>query len=289
MKRLKKRNNQPKNWKSLLVVFIGFTVTLILSSWLIRGVKASQWDGQGQFGWVIQTEDIKVKIIIPSQKKLLTLIIPNNTMVKVGFGFGEYRLNKVYELGKLENQAGKVLTRTIQEFLGVGIKGWQAGTKSNLSWWDKFRLKWLEALVVSQTESIELKDKAAWQVEYLSDGSLIYRVNQAWLNELVHQKIFDQEVSQEKLTVAVLNASGVDGVADNISRLISNLGIEVRLVSNLAQQDQSEVVISQKNQKDTRTLKKIINSLGIATVRVGDILEYRSDVVVIIGREYTLL
>jgi len=274
---------------NLVIGFIGFTAMLILGSWLIKGVKASQWDGQGQFGWVIQTEEIRVKIIIPSQKKLVSLIIPNNTIVKVGFGFGEYRINKVYELGKLANQAGKVLTRTIQEFLGVGIKGWQVGTKSNLSWWDRIRLKWLETFVVNQTKVVELKDKPSWQAEQLSDGSLIYRVNQAWLDELVHQEIFDQEVSQEGLTVAVLNASGVDGVANDISRLISNLGIEVRLVSNLAIQDKSEVVISQKSQKETRTLKKIIGSLGIDAVRVGDILEYRSDVVVIIGRDYTFL
>jgi len=274
---------------NLVIGFIGFTAMLILGSWLIKGVKASQWDGQGQFGWVIQTEEIRVKIIIPSQKKLVTLIIPNNTIVKVGFGFGEYRINKVYELGKLANQAGKVLTRTIQEFLGVGIKGWQVGTKSNLSWWDNFRLKWLETFAVNQTKVVELKDKPSWQAEQLSDGSLIYRVNQAWLDELVHQEIFDQEVSQEGLTVAVLNASGVDGVANDISRLISNLGIEVRLVSNLAAQERSEVVISQKSQKDTKTLKKIIGSLGIDTVRVGDILEQRSDMVVIIGRDYTFL
>jgi hypothetical protein len=274
---------------NLVIGFIGFTAMLILGSWLIKGVKASQWDGQGQFGWVIQSEEIRVKIIIPSQKKLVTLIIPNNTIVKVGFGFGEYRINKVYELGKLANQAGKVLTRTIQEFLGVGIKGWQVGTKSNLSWWDRIRLKWLETFAVNQTKVVELKGKPAWQAEKLSDGSLIYRVNQAWLDELVHQEIFDQEVSREGLTVAVLNASGVDGVANDISRLISNLGIEVRLVSNLATQDQSEVVISQKSQKETRTLKKIIDSLGIETIRVSDTLEQRSDVVVIIGRDYTFL
>lgn len=289
MKRLKKRSKYHKGWKSLVAGFIGFTAMLILGSWLIKGVKASQWDGQGQFGWVIQAEEIQVKIIIPNQKKLITLIIPNNTIVKVGFGFGEYRINKVYELGRLANQAGKVLTRTIQEFLGVGIKGWQVGTKSNLSWWDKFRLNWLKTFVVNQTKVIELKDKPSWQAEQLTDGSLIYRVNQAWLDELIHQEIFDQEVSQEGLTVAVLNASGVNGMANDISRLISNLGIEVRLVSNLATQNKSEVVISQKSQKETRTLKKIIGSLGIDTVRVGDILEQRSDIVVIIGRDYTFL
>ncbi len=89
--------------------------------------------------------------------------------------------------------------------------------------------------------------------------------------------------------MAVLNASGVDGVANNISRLISNLGIELRLVGNLANQDQSEVVINQKNLQETKTLKKIINSLGIDRVRVGDILEQRSDIVVIIGRDYANL
>ncbi|MDZ7586632.1 MAG: hypothetical protein U0946_02665, partial [Patescibacteria group bacterium] len=77
--------------------------------------------------------------------------------------------------------------------------------------------------------------------------------------------------------------------AGNISRLISNLGIEVRLVSKLATQDNSEVVINKKSQKDSKTLKKIIDSLGINTVRVSDTLEQRSDIVVIVGRDYTYL
>lgn len=271
-----------------MIGFIGFIAVLLLGSGLVRGIKASQWDGQSQFAWVMQREeDIRVKIIIPKQKKSVTLVIPNNTFVKVGFGFGEYRLSKVYDLGKLANQAGKVLTRTVQEFLGVGIKGWQVNAKSNLSLWDRIRLRWQAAFGVKQTKVVELKDEAAWQEEHLSDGSLIYRVNQVWLDELVHQEIFDQEVAQEGLTVAVLNASGVDGVAGDISRLISNLGIEVRLVGNLTIQDQSEVVMSQKSQKDSRTIKQIIGSLGINTVRVADILEYRSDILVIIGRDYT--
>ncbi|MDZ7587146.1 MAG: LytR C-terminal domain-containing protein [Patescibacteria group bacterium] len=284
-----KRSHQSLSWKRLVVGFVGFTMMLILGNGLVRGLKASQWNGQRQFGWVIQSEDLEVMVIIPNQKKLISLIIPKNTIVKVGFGFGEYRLNKVYELGKLENQAGKVLMRTVQELLGVGIDGWEAEGKSNLSWWDKIRLKWWEKVVVTQEEKTVLIDNPAWQSEYLTDGSLIYRVNQVWLDELVHQKIFDQEVSREGLTVAVLNASGVDGVANNISRLISNFGIEVRLVGNLTEQIQTEIVINRKAIEDTKTLKKVMDSLGIKVIKIGDILEYRSDLVVIIGKDYTYL
>lgn len=289
MRRYKKINQQSTGWKRLVLVFFGVTLLLILSSLMIRGVKASQWSGRGRFGWVIQAEDIRVKIIIPNQKKLITLIIPDNTMVKVGFGFGEYRLSKVYELGSLENQAGKVLSRTVQELLGIGVKGWEAGGKSNLSWWDKFRLGWQEAFVVNQTEEIELKNKAAWQKDELSDGSAIYRVNQVWLDELIHQEFFDQEISQEGLTVAVLNASGVDGLAENISRLITNLGIEVRVVGNLTLQKASEILINKKELQKSKTMMQIVSSLGIQRIDVADILEYRSDLVVIIGSDYTSL
>lgn len=289
MKGYKKRGHQYLNWKRLVIFFIGLTGIYILATGLIRGVRASLWDGQSGFGWVIQSEEIKVKILIPDQKKLLNLVVPNETMVRVGFGFGEYRLGKVYELGKLENQAGKVLTRTVQELLGVGIHGWQVGTESNLSWWDKARLLWWEKLVIKQSETMVLKDHAAWLPENLGDGSLIYRVNQVWLDELVHQEIFDQDVAKEGLTVAVLNASGVNGAAETVSRLMSNMGVEMRLVGNLENQGQSEVLIKSKSIQDSKTLTKIINSLNMISVRVADILEYRSDLVIIIGRDYTNL
>src|SRR3989344_1600483 len=100
-----KRKHQRQSWQLLVGGFLGLTLVIILGNILFRGLKSSQWNGQRQFGWVIQSEDLKVMVIIPNQKKLISLIIPKNTIVKVGFGFVEYRLNKVYELGKLENQA----------------------------------------------------------------------------------------------------------------------------------------------------------------------------------------
>lgn len=289
MNSYKKRKNKNQSWKIAASGFIGITGIIIIVSWLIRGIQTSQWDGQSQFGLVNQNNDIIVKLIILNQKKLIKFIIPDNTMVKVGFGFGEYRLNKVYELGKLEKQPGKVLTRTTQELLGIGIKGWQVNNKSNLSWWDKLRLTWFTTFNVDQTVTVNLGNNPAWQSESLNDGTLIYRVNQLWLDRLVHKEVFDQDISKEQLSVAILNASGVDGVADSVSRLISNFGAEVRLVTNLAGQDKSEIVISNKNQKETKTVKQIINSLGINSVRVDDIFVYRSDVVVIIGQDYTNL
>ena len=256
-------------WKKYLVIFLLGLGILVGGAWMAREVKISLWDGKNDFAWVEQAADeIKVVLLIPGQKKEVNFIISEETLVKVGFGFGEYRIGKVFELGELEKKGGKLLTRTVQDLLGVGISGWKIGGKSNLSSWDRIKIWWFRSW--QEKEAVK---KISWQSQE---------------DELVRQNVFDEQIAAEGLTVAVLNATDSEGVGNTLSRRINNLGFEVTLIGNKDNEQKSYILVND-HFKDKAALESLKKWLNIGSVKFGDVNEYRSDIVVVVGEDYTTL
>jgi hypothetical protein len=136
---------------------------------------------------------------------------------------------------------------------------------------------------------VDLSQESALSQEVLADGEKVFRTNQVLIDDLVNQEIFDEKLVNEGLSLGVLNATGVEGVAGSVARRLSNLGAEVRLVSNSDQQAQSEIWVKDKGLIKSYTVESLLRDLKIKTVKVSDIDEYRSDVVVIMGQDYTTL
>ncbi|MCX6816473.1 MAG: LytR C-terminal domain-containing protein [Candidatus Beckwithbacteria bacterium] len=268
MKQFKKPRQQKVVWKKYLTFFLIFTSILVGGAVGIKEVKASLWDGQTNFAWVEQDKDIKVILLIPQQKKEVAFAISAEALAKVGFGFGEYRLGKVFDLGELEKKGGKLLARTAQDLLGIGVTGWQIGGKSNLSHWDRLRIAWFRT----------------WQ-----EKGRVRKIDwQQSSDDLIHQAVFDEKIAAEGLTVAVLNATDTEGVGNALSRQIDNLGFEVTLIGNKDNEKQSYFLINErfKNKQALLSLRKWLN---INLVKYGDVDEYRSDIVVVVGEDYTTL
>jgi hypothetical protein len=210
-------------------------------------------------------------------------------MVKVGFGFGEYQLKNVYALGRLEGQGGRVLRRAVEDTMGIAVAGWVVEGETNLTWWDNLRLRRQAQMLTKKKTVIELNQEPALTEEILSDGGEVFIVSQVLLDELVNQLVFDETIVKEGWSLAVLNASGVEGVAKNAARLLANLGGEVRLVSNLDNQEKSQILVAGKDVLGSYTVKQLARILGIKETGLGDVGEYRSEVVVVIGQDYTNL
>lgn len=275
-------------WKKYLVNFFGLSGALIILGFVYQQITGSLWDGKNQFAFVIQEKDIRVTVILPDQKKTVVFLLPENIFIKLDFGLGEYRLNKAYELGRLEKKGGKVLTRGVQNLLGIGVTGWQVDAKTNLSQWDKFRLK-LFQMNAGKAEVIDLVNSQVLTKDNLEDGTEIFRAKTNSLDQLVHQEIFDEKIAEEAVSVAVFNASGVDGAANDLTRLITNSGAEVVLVGNQELVNQSYLGLSQDNLRQTKTVKALTKLLGISQIRKIEANKYRSDIVIIIGKDYTSL
>jgi len=285
------RKTKEKRVKVLLgVIFLALVAGLVVAGFLWQGAKDSLWDGRSSMGVVYQVDSqISLVVVLPDYQRRIEFVIPGNTMVKVGFGFGEYQLKNVYELGRLEGQGGKVLSRTVQDLMGVAVRGWLVDEVTNLTWWDRIRLWWYEQMVMKKSTVVELRQQAAFRQEVLGDGVEVFRVSQKLLDELVNKLVFNEKLAKEGLSLAVLNAAGIEGVARDVARLLANLGGEVRLVSNLDNQEKSQILVAGKDILESYTVKQLARILGIKEVGLGDVGEYRSEVVVVIGQGYTQL
>lgn len=268
------------------ISFLLFVVSLIIASWLWKKAKNSIWDGKSFIGVIYQSgADFKLLTILPEYRQYYDWIIPGNTLMTVPRGYGEYQLKNVYNLGQLDKKGGQLLSQTIQNGLAIPVSGWQIKEAANLSWWDKLRLKWV-LIFNRKTTKIDLR-QVALKALTLSDGTQVYQVNQNLLDETVNRFLFDETMIKEGISLAVINASGIEGEAKTVARLVANLGGDVRMIGNKQVQAQSEILVAKQNLKTSYTVKRLSQALKIDQIKVGIETDLRAEVAVVIARDYT--
>lgn len=244
-----------KNWLGL--GFLALILALAGASVLIVKARGSIWDGDSFIGVVNQRDgEIKLTAWLPEYKQIYEWRLAGEETMEVPRGFGKYQLKNVYRLGELDRHGGELLMRTVQNNLGIPVSGWEMGRRSNLTWWDKLRLQ-----------------RMNWS----------YKISPAIGNEL----IFNQKIIEEGLSLAILNASGVEGEAKIVSKIVANLGGEVRMVANLQEQPKSEIVVGEEKWQNSVTVQKISQALKIDQIRVGQVTDGRAGVAIIIAKDYT--
>lgn len=89
----------------------------------------------------------------------------------------------------------------------------------------------------------------------------------------------DSQIIDEKENIEIINATGVFGLGNRLANYVSNMGVNVILVSSADERKQSEIQYSKK----TYTVKKLSSILSFRTSEV----EKKSlpDVIIIIGTE----
>ncbi len=285
-----KKSSELKIQLALGVGFLIFLALLIVGGWLYKRARYSIWDGKSRLGIVHQDEShVYLQTLLPDQGKMIGFELPFNLVVNVPFGYGEYQLDRIYKLGELEDQGGKILTRTVQDLMGLSVQGFNYYNQTNLTWWDRVRVRWFSSFRVEKRMSLDLLQETGLTETTLPDGSKVLLANQTLTDELVNQYFFDEAVVKEGLSVAVLNASGVDGLAQESARIVNNLGGEVSLVSNKEESNQSQIWVSEKELIDAVTVKQLSNIFNIKVMLVTPVDEYRADVVLIISEDYATL
>lgn len=286
----KKRKQASKLRVVAGLVFLSFIFSLIFGGYLWKRAALSVWDGKSRLAVIEKDkDDLVVKVVLPNQSRMVEFIIPNTTVVKVPFSYGEYQVSKIFELGSLDNSAGKLLTRSIQNLLAINITGFNYKNESNFSWLDKLRWLKFKMFLTKQSDSYNLLDYSGLSKLERKDGKEIYKPKQTLIDELVNTELFDQEIVDEGLSIAVVNGTDVIGVASLISRIVSNLGGEVRLTTNIDLKESSSIIVNKKEMGKTRTVEALSDILSISEPVVSETAEYRSNVVVVIGQDYVTL
>jgi hypothetical protein len=290
----KKRRRELRRWLWFGLLLIGLISFSVFINQLWQKAKMSVWDGRSNFSFIrVEGEKISLESYRPETRRWLEFLIPAQTYIQLPFGYGDYQLKNVYQLGELENKGGELLQRTVQDMMAVPVQGWLVNSAeakvTNLSWWDDLRLSLARIWGVKKKIEFKLEETAGLRKDSLRDGTQVYRVEERFLDELINQEFFDQRMIDEGLAVAIVNSSGVSGMAATAGRLASNLGNQVVWLGNEdGIRAGSEVWVSRQNLVKSLTSQELARAFGIKTIKQADVSAYRAEVVVVLGTDYAL-
>lgn len=273
--RRKKLINQGKTLR-MGFVFLGLVFFLIIGSFiskLIDIAKLSLFDGEHRFTVLLQEVSDKEKNTLvsfaPDTKSISVLTVDgveNGNVHKLSLILG-VPIDGFIVFSSLQNKK-HVNSGYIQSFLRQGI--WQQGiSQTNLTFFDFARL-WFFTRSISDYEIAYDTYHASLSTKALSD---------AVLDKLVGELFMDDTLSKEKMSIHIVNASGVTGLGNRIARLFTNSGGNVIAVST------GESILSKSEVgytgKDSYTLKRVIKLLNCKTKILKN--QAISDIIITVG------
>ncbi len=166
---------------------------------------------------------------------------------------------------------------------------WRGNTVTNFSFLDRFRLwRGVSWLRLDQISFFDLTDSGVLKMEKQVDGSEVFELDKDNLDLTVSANFQDSSVRQEKITVEIANATGLEKIAAAYGRILENMGIHVIVKSTAAYGQKEECLLylsddSLKNNIIVKRLKEIYRcQMGFDKRDKAD----RSDIKAIVGEDF---
>lgn len=321
-----KKKSKRKETRRLLMANLIFLSFLCLIGWLFyflwQSYRKAIWDGKYQLNFVIQTDQVMIFSFHPEDKVLNILTIPSQTHILVADERGEYQIGNIYQLGELEKiGGGKLLSSSLREFLALPVDGYiikppdsiqplteeslndnlekgkllslyfcllRKRCQTNFSGRDLANL----LLKINQLKSGQIKTVAFDEVgmvkeKTLPDGSTILQSDYFRIDQLSQELFSDKTILNEGITVLVLNGTSQIGLANNMGRLVKNLGAELIGTGNTKRDFKNSVIYYRnKKLKDSYTLKRLAKIWQIEKIEKNDQIE--GEINLILGEDFKL-
>lgn len=245
------------------------------------------WDKTANLNLVIKSKDIAVLSYDPINKDVLILEIPDSLYVFVPNGFGNWKISSVFDLGQVEkNKIGaKLLKGSVANFLGIPVDGYilfegkykeqnvaqlvgllrdgmfasyklLPNIKTDLTTQEFINLtSGLSKVRFDKIQDLDLAKLNLLDKSQLGDGSPIFTSDPDRIDS-ISAKFAEDQISDEKLSIAVYNATDTPGLALKAGRVIVNIGGNVIISTNASHKRKQTIVIA----KDITT--KTANRLG---------------------------
>ncbi len=271
-----------------VVTAITLVVVVSLGSALVHTMVPVflRTSGQGSSLYVPAQVDRPYPVIFRSevdgQGKRATVFLQPDMPVEAPGGYGQYRLNALYALYKLEGKNERFIKGAFSQILGVDLAGVYP-----------YELSAEEAVAQEVRASIPtwlLQNVVSW----LAGSELPLFTKQTDSLETFHtqQHIPEQTNLQRRCPVAVLNATGKKGLAQTFATLFERLHYVVIHTGTVSQEkDATEIILSERGE-----CQEIAHQLAAffthdPEVRrepqgTGEPAEYRSEIVIIVGKVY---
>lgn len=236
-------------WKlmsvGVAVAAIGATISV---GWVILGGQA--WDGRSRFTVVDLGPPVTVSSFDPATHKGIRLSVPNDLEVDTNFGRGKFPAGSLAAAG-----SRSWASESLSSYLGIFI----TGEISQLKWVDRLRWWWTARQV--EWKTVDLAELGLVKYKKTADGERVGELAASW-EQLAPEWFTSLIISQEKLTVSVVNTTSVAGLAATVARIIEISGMKVIEVSNSSQEkDGCEIIapLSLKKSVGVQLMRKTYN------------------------------
>lgn len=238
-------------------LFIFFSI-IIIGTYLFLN-KKSYWEEKSNF-IIVKYKDGEVSLVSynPANKTITTLDLDENDVIDSAYNYGEWKIGSLWELGFSEGLKGDLLSKSITKSLNIPVDAWEGEKRSNISFFDKLKLKKFEA-------SVKTKDKLKGDLDD------------------IYQFASSQAVSEESQKIGIFYSTSRNN--EEVSNVVDVLGAKVLSMqkANLLDTFDCEIVSKEKN----ITAKKISQTLGCNLVIKN--FEENLDIKIILGNEFSNL
>ncbi len=285
-------------------------IVLVVGGLGVREWQRSQIVGHAshRFNLALIAPEVGVTFVSfdPVEGEAFILPFPNNLSIPSRKS-GEYSITSLYKLGSYSGEGGMFARQKIQGFMRVPIPGYAVVRTENKDPKNQLNRALLSiALLPKQAESSLSRFDALVLLSRLSrysyrevteeellraaviekkEGVSLYHPER--LQEFVGSRLFDWGLGAEGVSVAVLNASGENGLGSDMADFLTNLGFDVVMVRSVTG---GEILDSSRWEIADETklleLKQLFASLfGFAKPTMGVNAEYRAQVVIWVGKD----
>lgn len=280
-------------------------IILILAGLLVQEMRKSNVWGNTQYRFnlamIDQNNGATFLSFDPSEQSILSFTFPNDLAIKSRTS-GEYAISSLYKLGSYTDQGGMFARQKIQGFMRVPIPGYVVTSSDKLVAKTNFRVAMLKMIFGKNDSNLSRLDavillrrlgKYSWREvkedELVRAGVIVDRIyHPERLQEYVGSRLFDWNIGAENVTVAVVNASGENGLGSDIADFLTNLGLDVVMVRSVSGDNQIEETVWQVDSGEVgEDLGYVFKNLfGLSDPKMEKIPEeYRSMVLIMIGKD----
>jgi hypothetical protein len=296
-----------KKFKSFLKIWL-FLGVIFLVYGGYRFFSKSIWDGRSRLNLILGGEQVKVFSLNPQERSMILLTFPPNTFLKVVYGYGDYPVESIYNLGRLgEHRGEELLQASFQENLEVPIDGYLWKQKGNLSFknllnqalfshqvltnlnkWDVLRLWWQVRGIRPGSAGlveVDLEKAGVLSEVVLADESRGFQIDAEKISLTLEKYFKDEKLRQEDIPLAILNGTRHSALAAKAKRLVNHLGGRVVEVGEWEEQISGCQLRAARSKLQSFTflkLQKIFNCQWAGE----DLGNHYAEIILILGEDY---
>ena len=249
----------------------------------ISSSRGYSWGGNHSINLVVKSKTIQLINLNPVDNKLTIVDVPDEAYIEVPKGYGFWKAGSIFELGQGENPpvGPQLLKLSLSKLFGLPIdgvillensndirslgRGWfsllsnLSNIESDMTTFETIRvLRKISPVRADKTYFLDLKHSSITVSKLLPDTTRVLGVDTIKADLFFRQHLKDAYISNSDLSIGIFNGTNHPGLAQQVSRMITNLGGNVITVSNADQTlGQSRVYTADNLSKQNQSVERI--------------------------------